>query len=79
MSLGVPAEPPDLVLAVGGGGVSVQDPVALGQAQPARVTDAGVGLLLVNYLPINCIFSVFIFQRVDISTQSRITVSVFLI
>ena len=42
-----------LVLAVGGGGVSVQDPVALGQAQPARVTDAGVGLLLVNYLPIN--------------------------
>ena len=39
--------------AVGGGGVSVQDPVALGQAQPARVTDAGVGLLFVNYLPIN--------------------------
>ena len=66
-----------LVLAVGGGGVPVHDPVALGQAQPARVTDAGVGLLLVNYLPINCIFSVFIFQRVDISTQSR-TVSVFL-
>ena len=41
MSLGVPAEPPHLylVLAVGRGGVSVQDPVALGQAQPARVTD----------------------------------------
>ena len=53
VSLGVPAEPPHLVLGVGGGGVSVQDPVALGQAQPARVTDAGVGLLLVNYLPIN--------------------------
>ena len=53
MSLGVPAEPPDLVPAVGGGGVSVQDPVALGEAQPARVTDAGVGLLLVNYLSTN--------------------------
>ena len=53
MSLGVPAEPPDLVFAVGRGGVSVQDPVALGQAQPARFTDAGVGLLLVNYLSIN--------------------------
>ena len=53
VSLGVPAEPPHLVLGVGGGGVSVQDPVALGQAQPARVTDAGVGFLLVNYLPIN--------------------------
>ena len=48
MSLGVPAEPPDLVFAVGRGGVSVQDPVALGQAQPARVADAGVGLLFVN-------------------------------
>ena len=59
MALGVPAEPPDLVPAVGGGGVPVQDPVALGQAQPARVTDAGVGLLLVNYLPTNCIFSEF--------------------
>ena len=39
--------------AVGGGGVPAQDPVALGQAQPARVTDAGVGLLLVNYLSNN--------------------------
>ena len=48
VALGVPAEPPDLVLGVGGGGVPVQDPVRLGQAQPARVTDAGVGLLLVN-------------------------------
>ena len=66
MSLGVPAEPPDLVLAVGRGGVSVQDPVRLGQAESAGVAYAGVGLLLVNYLPINCIFSVFIFQRVDI-------------
>ena len=45
MALGVPAEPPDLVLAVGRGGVSVQDPVALGQAQPAHAADAGEGLL----------------------------------
>ena len=42
MSLGVPAEPPHtyLVLAVGGGGVPVQDPVRLGEAEPALVADA---------------------------------------
>ena len=40
MSLGVPAEPPDLVLAVGGGGVPIEDPVRLGQAESAGVADA---------------------------------------
>ena len=53
VALGVPAEPPDLVPGVGGGGVPVQDPVRLGQAQPAHAADAGEGLLLVYYLPIN--------------------------
>ena len=53
MALGVPAEPPDLVPGVGGGGVPVQDPVRLGQAQPAHAADAGECLLLVYYLPIN--------------------------
>ena len=36
----VPAEPPDLVLGVGGGGVPVEDPVRLGEAEPALVADA---------------------------------------
>ena len=53
VALGVPAEPPDLVPGVGGGGVPVQDPVRLGQAQPAHAADAGECLLLVYYLPIN--------------------------
>ena len=47
----VAAMSPDFVLAVGRGGVSVEDGVALGQAQPAHVADAVEGLLLVNYLP----------------------------
>ena len=37
---GVAAEPPDFVLAVRGGGVPVQDGVALGQAESAHVADA---------------------------------------
>ena len=53
---------PDLVLGVGGGGVSVQDPVRLGQAQPAGVVDAGVGLLFVDYSPINRVLLIFIFE-----------------
>ena len=48
---GLAAISPDFVLAVGRGGVSVQDGVALRQAQPAHVADAVEGLLLVNYLP----------------------------
>ena len=38
---GVAAEPLDFVLAVDRGGVSVQDGVALGQAEPAHVADGG--------------------------------------
>ena len=53
---------PDLVLGVGRGGVSVQDPVRLGQAQPAGVVDAGVGLLFVDYSPINRVLLIFIFE-----------------
>ena len=37
---GVAAEPPDFVLGVRGGGVPVQDGVALGQAESAHVADA---------------------------------------
>ena len=37
---GVAAMSPDLVLAVRGGGVPVQDGVALGQAESAHVADA---------------------------------------
>ena len=38
---GVAAMSPDFVPAVGRGGVSVQDGVALGQAEPAHVSDGG--------------------------------------
>ena len=50
---GVAAISPDFVLAVGRGGVPVEDGVALGQAQPAHVADAIEGLLLINYLPVD--------------------------
>ena len=50
---GMAAISPDLVPAVSGGGVSVEDGVALCQAQPAHVADAVEGLLFVNYLPVD--------------------------
>ena len=49
----VAAMSPDFVPAVGRGGVSVQDGVALCQAQSAGVVDAVEGLLFVNYFPVN--------------------------
>ena len=49
----VAAMSPDFVPAVGRGGVSVEDGVALCQAEPAHVGDAGERLLLVDYFPIN--------------------------
>ena len=74
----VAAMSPDFVPAVGRGGVSVQDGVALCQAQSAGVVDAVEGLLFVNYFPVDCIFFIFIFQRVDISAKSC-AVSIFLV
>ena len=56
----VAAMSPDFVPAVGRGGVSVQDGVALCQAQSAGVVDAVEGLLFVNYFPVNCIFFILI-------------------
>ena len=58
----VAAMSPDFVPAVGRGGVSVQDGVALCQAQSAGVVDAVEGLLFVNYFPVDCIFFILIFQ-----------------
>ena len=50
---GMAAISPDFVLAVGRGGVSVEDGVGFGQAEPAHVGDGGERLLLVDYFPIN--------------------------
>ena len=50
---GMAAISPDLVPAVSGGGVSVEDGVGFGQTEPAHVGDGGERLLLVDYFPIN--------------------------
>ena len=50
---GMAAISPDFVLAVGRGGVSVEDGVGFGQAEPAHVGDGGERLLFVDYFPVN--------------------------